>query len=174
MNLYAYVGNGVVNKADPSGRLPVLGAIVGKLLAGCAVGIAGDVMENIGRWLVCTLTNMLRGAPADVAARKCGPFPAPTLCDLIAGCLGGIVGGPVFDNLLPPPWREKLKEEIRELVGGFIAGGICDALSQPLPPRKCPKPSKPSPVPPGHRVLPPGEVLPGECITLPNGRVVCG
>jgi len=149
INLYAYVGNGVVIGKDPSGTV-VIAPFVGIILRQCAVGIAGGAAEQIGEWLACVLYRGIMHGRAGI--RTCGPFPVPSLCDVIGGCIGGILGGELLKKLLPPNIKDEVLELLSEIVGAFFGGGfgsgLCDEVRQDPPRLPVPKPAPPVPHPP--------------------------
>lgn len=114
--------------------------IIKWLLKACLEGIGGSVVGNLLEWLTCIIGALIRGYPLKEASSACGGFPVNG-CELLAGCLGGILGGPVGK------WIPKLKDIAEELVG-WLTSGLCRGLTLPPPP--CNPPS-PSPRPkPGH------------------------
>jgi RHS repeat-associated protein len=147
INLYAYVGNGVVMLKDPSGRIPIA-PIVGILLRECAIGVAGNVAEEIGNWLACVLARgLMHGTPG---VRSCGPFPVPSLCEIIGGCLGGMLGGEWLKKLpIPPHLKDKILDILKEVGGSLLGGGfgarLCEEITNP--PRVPPNPRPPRPTP---------------------------
>ncbi len=149
VNLYAYVGNGVVMLKDPSGRMP-LAPIVGILLRECLVGVAGDMVEDIGRWLACAIYRGIRhGMPG---VRSCGPFPVPSLCDLLGGCIGGMLGGEWLKKLpLPEDIKDKILDLLKEIAGSLLGGGLgaglCEEIAKDPPHVVQPKPRPPRPTP---------------------------
>jgi hypothetical protein len=117
-------------------------------LRGCLSSVGIDVIESIGRWLICAIGSYLSGKPIS----GCGSFPVPSLCDVIANCLAGALSGGLLEKLLPPKLREKLNDFTRDIVAGglgrMIGGGICDSIASPAAPcpPTSPTPRKPKPV----------------------------
>jgi len=139
INLYAYVGNGVVMLKEPTGLIPL---ILGLLVKQCLEGAAGSALGNLAEWLTCMLGALIRGYGIKEAASACGGLPVNG-CEILAGCIGGILGGPFAKRL--PPWLQKKLQDLSEEIVGWLTSGFCRGITLPPPPKR-PRP-KPTPIP---------------------------
>ena len=139
VNLYAYVGNGVVMLKEPTGLIP---PILGLLVKQCLEGAAGSALGNLAEWLTCMLGALIRGYGIKEAASACGGLPVNG-CEILAGCIGGILGGPFAKRL--PPWLQKKLQDLSEEIVGWLTSGFCRGITLPPPPKR-PRP-KPTPIP---------------------------
>ncbi|GIV20397.1 MAG: hypothetical protein KatS3mg023_2148 [Armatimonadota bacterium] len=164
INLYAYVGNGVVMKADPLGFAtwcevnPRLGIVYDHAFIRFDL-IKCDGATTWGFW------------PGE--GKSCPLFPAP-----------GVWRG-------PDPHEGSCKP-VKQITDIRFEKALCDCIKESkrrgrtyqFPCYACgtgvkdmwncakarvfPVPPRPSPV------FPPDVILPGQCIRLPNGRIICG
>ncbi|GBC93016.1 hypothetical protein HRbin15_01499 [bacterium HR15] len=118
----------------------LLPGLIGYLVRACLQGIGGSALGNLVEWITCVIGALIRGYPLREAVDACGGLPVNG-CELLAGCIGGILGGPLGK------WIPKLKDIAEELVG-WVTSGLCRGLTLPPPPRPnpCPEP-RPSPLP---------------------------
>jgi len=118
------------NSYQPQAFLLLLWLIIRYIIQQCAEGMRGSVLGNLIEWLGCILGALLRGHSLRGAIDGCGRVPVDP-CELLAGCIGGILGGPLA-KLIP-----KLGE-LAEEISGWITSGLCRGLMLPLP--LCPEP----------------------------------
>jgi hypothetical protein len=141
LNLYGVGGVPQYGLTTNAYHLPMfLPGLIGYLIRACLQGIGGSALGNLVEWITCVIGALIRGYPLKGAVDACGGLPVNG-CELLAGCIGGILGGPLGK------WIPRLKNIAEELVG-WITSGLSRGLTLPPPPivSRCPTP-RPVPSP---------------------------
>jgi RHS repeat-associated protein len=155
INLYAYVGNGVVVKADPEGY-----GIVDVCLT--VAYLEGHKVRKVYG------SDKLAHCVAACRARRCGT--------IVTSWIGGICKeiGDWLNPLDSDTWAPNDLAANHEGVNG--RGIVYPVVYESIQPSRA-SPSLrfvPKPLPIPRWGIPPEVPLPGECIRQPNGKVVCG
>jgi len=151
VNLYAYVGNGVVMGSDPAGCRRVAKPFP-LVLSGLVKEIKACLVGALVRW----------GIECAYHAR----FDPPKWKQVCTGCCEALT---ILDL-----YRRRYGAAAVKAMCAFVCGRIAEIGKHP--PQYGPMPPHPSLPPPSVSPNPhdPNRPKPGECIRLPDGRVVCG